>query len=447
MTENISTSLLELPAVIVEKICQMLIDSNYMADSSPFRATSAVRNLQLTCAHFYDLIKTLILRVPILISTAETLNTQEQFCRFVTDQNFLWKINKIYFHTSCTFSCSLLSDSLNRIKPVVDKDIKLLHVTFWYENAMYIPQINTIYDAFCSYFNPNTRIIIERSIPLENSELVQIGFPKIDALWNVTLDDDNLASIKRLGVRKLGLCVESVFPVLNRSYLFHHVTMLGLEFNSTLSLDNKFIVNTFPSLEVLELIVHESLEVDGGICLPESCEAVKVPYSVLKYLTNCENIKYMSLYDREPWEGFFESDLLQSLKFSLYCLKFEFIRGSFVCSEAQLGFRRLFDRQLELKILSIDFYGAYSNSRGRNEELKEFVKSYSKDLADLVREKRPDVDLVIWRQDLVAINRNLTSQTIKKLDKIDMEYYWQIRSRGDEAVCLDPANAGLILPF
>ena len=149
------------------------------------------------------------------------------------------------------------------------------------------------------------------------------------------------------------------------------------------------------------------------------------------------------MYSEEQWSDFLENVLLLSPKCSLFCLEIKLFRGcpSF---DIEAGLRRLLDHQLHLRVLSIDFFGEHS--RAQSESLNKFVESLLRKLANIVKERRPDMDLVIWSRDLVAINRKLTSHTIKKLDKMDREYNWDIRRRCQEAVSLDPSNALLFLP-
>ena len=453
MTEVFYTTILSLPDNITEQICQLLIDSTnsltsgvehyaYERSVSLFGSTKSVRNLQMSCVHFFHVIEQCLLKVSIAIGTSSLCKRDDSYCMYLLLRGVTWKIDKFHFFIDAGFQDSGAINFIGRIRPIIDSQIRLLYFKFFFFRhfgAFYPPEYqNRLFAHVADCCNASTEIIVHTP-GLSQADSNKIRVPKIDTLAYLFYDSESIQFIQSMKISRLALRFHYLWS-LPLENAMRNVTCLSIEvdaFKRTRAAD-RFFIHLFPAVKFLS--IRGSLRSCGDLQLPECCHTVDTNYSNLEYLALCDHIKYLCLYGCSRLAScYFERNLMESLQFSLHGLNFNLAgRDEEDHGKLEVELNRLLEYQTNLKLLSVSYKGSLLHMKD--------AETCKLNVIKFIKEMNRDIDLFIFGDHLAVININLNSATISYIDKLDSENRWMFRRRKKRTVVsLDPANASLIL--
>ena len=157
---------------------------------------------------------------------------------------------------------------------------------------------------------------------------------------------------------------------------------------------------------------------------------------------DCRSIKYLSVRN----EGI-DEDMMETLQFSLNAVNFFYTQNQ---DEIEYGTLEadllcLLKYQPSLKVLSVSFFNMILLSLPSHKRACDICKT---SVVDYFKKTNRNLDLFIFGDELVVINRNLGAGLIRIMDGLDYSNGWSWRSKSDKTVVsLDPSRATFTSPL
>ena len=474
------TKIFELPESIIQKICQLLI--SYSVDSNKLNGFRNVLAFRSTSYHFYHTINNCSLKLTYFISISRISKKHEKITQLLLlkhlSQTTNWKFDQFVIDSQCITKKILSMDDLNayfaiqrflictRFCDLFDKKLKAIVLNLRYSSRSPITQtVQFTNDIFLRMGNQATKIALSvdifcnrelasiksgywhhvKKLTIAQKQLNQIDFiykimkmfPNVEKFEMISnyphlhvFKPNVLKDMPKIDSFKTNILdlTSSNSPILNQ------IKTLQLEFRDQIATFTKnFPCVEFPNLEILMICItlenETSNETSLFMVLP-NLRTLKTNASLLSRIcrSNMSKLEELSiLYDTR--DTAILKNLLSSADFSaLRILKIEKKESFMVNYEIlwKLAIDILRKRK-HLKVLIIrgdDFQSFAPALLEKMEKTLFTVKGF-------FGQRKPQKfgpDLLYFNFFERILTNQLDRATIRRLDELDSEYKWNLRS-------------------
>ena len=461
-----ATTIYDLPRIIVEFICQLLIRGHSTTHHGTLCHSRDLRNFANTCNYFTNLIKNANLKVPHTVGQSK----KSILPRVLVECN--WKINKLCLLVDrrSFFLCLYF---IEKHSDLFAKKLDKLEVVYQEDGptAKYIRISAADFEGFCCslrsldrFIGPNTNVkVIFRAMDIVNVYATQVHYDwiinyvvleKIDLLENIK--SHQLSHCKTLWINLNNSGADSFFL---HNKLRHLASLQTLEIYgmfipheakvsnyrslptvSNLKLDYfrpfslrilmDFMKAVFPNLKLLHLdleVMRFFMDLGGinglKLHLPKTCSIVSVHFSLLECLVDCTEIKCLKVtmhdfdyfYRRRRGVSVNMIELLRRIQSAFEILVIE--ADPIECKFLDFDFiNDIMNRWNEsLKVLS--FHSAIFHEEYDIDQVK---KEYASSL------KSSNLELFVYGH-CELINSCIDAEIERKVGELDSVHQWRIR--------------------
>ena len=322
-----SVELHDLPAIVMQNICQLLIDSGHSFAQISLRDVMALRS---TCVYFRDIINDMVLflkfhltddwlktsskndensiRAENMLIFLNFMQTETKW-RFVSFKNALHSWEKFDNISLLRQYETLFQNKVNKVTLSISEEnfSSVQHIIQWLEEKVLKSNFKfkvTFRETVLTLSNPNVvssavfDTCLDRHSSYECERLVQkISFYtnlKKLVMSGIEFKIENLKLFPSLESLSVGHLDFSNYKIVSA---FPRITSIGFQqrHNSNLKLLSCALNKCFPRLNNLDFFAGRGCKLDGYFSLPSCCYLLSISSYLLEKFIECQSLKCVSL--------------------------------------------------------------------------------------------------------------------------------------------------------